>query len=254
MLLGHPGVTVNTQELYDVVASMIAGPDRLKHLNKYEIDSAGDAVAALELLPTVLAYLAERRHVEAVEQACDHAIPGVIDCLRAENAQLRDEVTMLSAKADVTGGEFCRNSRERGCNPCGACAVCVNEYRDRAESAERERDAALEKLKPFEEWYNQHSCSHDCSRICHHLGCTSAIIREDSGKRVCATGHEGRWVERADLEAAMEQARVREKKLTDELAGVSSALAHRGETIASLQKANAAYEKAALEMVRRLGA
>lgn len=42
----------------------------------------------------------------------------------------------------------------------------------------------------------------EATRLCDKPGCTSAIIRKDDGRRVCASGHGSRWVDVATLEAS----------------------------------------------------
>lgn len=42
----------------------------------------------------------------------------------------------------------------------------------------------------------------EASRICCVPGCVSIVVRRDDGSRVCAAGHESRWVDRSDLDAA----------------------------------------------------
>lgn len=39
----------------------------------------------------------------------------------------------------------------------------------------------------------------DGNRVCDNPGCLAAIIRRDDGSRVCAAGHESRYIERTDL-------------------------------------------------------
>lgn len=42
----------------------------------------------------------------------------------------------LEAKVAVSGGDFCRESRAKGCNPCGCCALCVSEAQARIRDLE----------------------------------------------------------------------------------------------------------------------
>ena len=59
--------------------------------------------------------------------------------------RLLDALDAAEAKADVIGGAWCAKNRAEGRGPCGSCAICCRDERQRAESAERDRDAVLER-------------------------------------------------------------------------------------------------------------
>ncbi len=54
-----------------------------------------------------------------------------------------DEIERLRAQEAVRGGDFCREARAAGRNPCGACALCVQDARARV----AELEAHLEELR-----------------------------------------------------------------------------------------------------------
>lgn len=74
------------------------------------------------------------------------------EALRAENESLR-------AKADVIGGDWCKQNRTDGRGPCGACAICCAELRAenerlRAEQDEARRHPMAPERCPVCEWTN----------------------------------------------------------------------------------------------------
>ena len=71
--------------------------------------------------------LAQRRMMEA--QAARDRAQG------REKAEA-DRAEIAEAKAAVCGGEWCAENRAAGRGPCGACAWCCTQERNRAEAAE----------------------------------------------------------------------------------------------------------------------
>jgi hypothetical protein len=57
-------------------------------------------------------------------------------------AALAERAEKAEAQVAVSGGEWCAQNRAEWRGPCGACAWCVKQERERAEKAERERDEA----------------------------------------------------------------------------------------------------------------
>ena len=114
----------------------------------------------------------------------------------------------------------------------------VRDFRERAEKAERERDAYRTELvldregadelrrafgahdhETFHDFVRRlhaelHEARLDASRVCYRPGCTAAVIRREDGSRYCASGHQPRCdeaIQRAE-EAEAELVEVRERQ------------------------------------------
>ena len=80
--------------------------------------------------------------------------------LAAAFAAALDRAEMAEAKAAVIGGEACLAGRAQGRGPCGACAVCCKELRDRIallEAAQATHRAEIERLRGLLAEYGRHA-------------------------------------------------------------------------------------------------
>lgn len=109
--------------------------------------------------------------------------------LRAELAEAWKAAE--ARRVQAMQAEAARDNAERERDEARAA---IAEMTARCEAAEAEAERARK-------FYRNGSCAEDCSRICHHLGCTAGVVRCDDGSRVCVAGHVGRWVDRAELDA-----------------------------------------------------
>lgn len=85
--------------------------------------------------------LTDARLAALADSAGGHPVgaPATRDEERAmarEIVELRARTLKLEAIVDVRGGEWCATNRAEGRGPCGACAWCCSQQRDRAERAE----------------------------------------------------------------------------------------------------------------------
>lgn len=98
---------------------------------------------------------ADGLHVRVAELEAEKALYAETWARRTEGetereARWAERLRAAEAVADVRGGEWCAKNRAEGRGPCGACAWCCQQAKERAEAAEH-RESVLRSLARTEE-------------------------------------------------------------------------------------------------------
>lgn len=138
-----------------------------------------------------------------------------VDALKAEVEKVTDTLDYFRGKARDYYGGLCEAIREPRISDSEMMALLrrVNrEFEERAEQAERERDALKAEVEHKHSMLERDLAEArealyevtlgGAARVCDTPGCSTAIIRRDSGARVCAAGHPERWVDVSALRQA----------------------------------------------------
>lgn len=144
----------------------------------------------------------------------------VEDDLKAARAMLGNERVRVQEASDRIDS-LTRDLAEARANYAfmveRACNEKLDGYRElgaKCAELERERDEARKQLREAHDTHTR-EVYNLLNVVCDHPACTAAIIRLDSGARVCSRGHGARWVnvelltkKEAEIDAL--QARVKE--------------------------------------------
>jgi len=67
-------------------------------------------------------------------------------------ANWRERAIAAEAKAAVIGGDWCKENRAAGRNPCGACAICCAELRAELDALKAKRKKKEPKFEPIPDY------------------------------------------------------------------------------------------------------